>query len=55
VVTDVATGMPIDGVQVTINGLTTTTDAGGQYAFEGLAPGNYVVTFTKAGYNTETR
>lgn len=54
-VTDAATGMPINGVQVSINGLTTTTDANGQYAFEGLAPGNYVVEFSKAGYHTLTR
>lgn len=55
VVTDAATGLPINGVNVTINGLTTTTNANGEYAFEGLAPGSYVIEFSKAGYHTLTR
>jgi len=55
VVTDAETGNPIYGVLVTINGLTTYTDAGGNYGFEGLTPGSYTITFEKDGYETETR
>lgn len=55
VVTDAETGSPIEGVKVTINGQTTYTDSDGAYAFVGLAPGSYTVTFEKAGYETEVR
>jgi len=52
VVTDAETGNPIYGVLVTIDGLTTYTDAGGNYGFEGLTPGGYTLTFEKSGYET---
>lgn len=55
VVTDADTGLPIEGVTVTINGFVTTTNAAGEYAFEGLAPGGYTVTFWKDGYETVVR
>ena len=55
VVTDAETGDPIEGVKVTINGQTTYTDSDGAYAFVGLAPGSYTVTFEKDGYETEVR
>jgi len=55
VVTDADTGYPIEGVKVTINGLVTHTNSSGAYAFEGLTPGSYTITFEKAGYETETR
>jgi len=55
VVTDADTGYPIAGVMVTIDGLVAYTDAGGNYAFEGLTPGSYTITFEKEGYETITR
>ena len=55
VVTDAETGSPIEGVKVTIDGLTTYSDSLGRYAFEGLTPGSYTITFEKDGYETEVR
>lgn len=55
VVTDAETGYAIEGVKVTIDGLTTYTDSLGQYAFEGLTPGTYTITFEKEGYETVVR
>lgn len=55
VVYDAETGYPIEGVKVTIDGLVTYTNASGAYAFEGLTPGTYTITFEKDGYETEVR
>lgn len=55
VVTDADTGVPISGVKVTIDGLSTYTNASGEYGFEGLEPGAYTIIFEKAGYETLTR
>ena len=55
VVVDAETGSPIPAVKVTIDGLVTYTDSLGQYAFSGLTPGSYVVTFEKDGYETLVR
>lgn len=55
IVTDAETGYPIEGVKVTIDGLTTYTNASGAYAFEGLTPGGYTITFEKEGYETVTQ
>ena len=55
VVTDAQTGYPLSGVKVTIDGLTTYTDASGNYGFTGLSPGSYTITFEKEGYETVTR
>ncbi|MBA7629995.1 hypothetical protein ES703_37503 [subsurface metagenome] len=52
VVTDTETGLPIAGVKVTIDGLTTYTNADGSYGFTGLTPGSYTITFEKEGYET---
>lgn len=52
VVTDVETGYAIQGVKVTIDGLITYTDSLGRYAFSGLSPGSYTITFEKEGYET---
>ena len=52
VVTDAETGSPLSGVKVTIDGLTTYTDASGNYGFTGLTPGSYTITFEKEGYET---
>lgn len=54
VVTDAETGYPLEGVKVTIDGSVTYTDASGAYAFEGLAPGTYTITFEEDGYETVT-
>ena len=53
-VTDAETGDPTEGVKVTIDGLVTYTDASGRYAFEGLGPGSYTITFEKDGYEPAT-
>ena len=50
VVTDAETGFPISGVKVTLDGLVAYTDSGGAYAFVGLSPGGYTITFEKEGY-----
>ena len=58
-VTD-GSGAPVGGVSITasngaIIGQTISVDAGGEYSLAGLpAPGNYVLTFSKEGYQTET-
>ena len=49
-VTDALTGEPIAGVLVTLNGLEVYTDAGGNYAFTDLEPGEYRLEFSKEGY-----
>jgi len=53
-VTDAITGSPISGVLVSLNGLQVYTDAGGNYIFEDLDPGEYVLQFSKDGYETVT-
>ncbi len=55
VVTDAETGYPLEGVRVSINGLTTYTNGSGYYGFEELTPGSYTITFEKEGYETEVR
>ncbi len=52
VVSDAVTGEPISGVLVTLNGIETLTDAGGNYIFEDLDPGEYALQFSKEGYET---
>ena len=54
-VTDADTGSRLRGVKVTIDGLVAYTGSLGQYAFEGLAPGGYTISFEKAGYETVVR
>lgn len=51
-VTDAVTGNPLLGVLVTLNGLEVYTDAGGNYIFEDLDPGEYVLQFSKENYET---
>ena len=51
-VTDAVTGYPVPGVLVSLNGLTVYTDAGGNYIFEDVDPGEYVLQFSKDGYET---
>ncbi|MBA7552435.1 hypothetical protein ES705_44996 [subsurface metagenome] len=51
-VNDAATGEPISGVLVTLNGLEVSTDAGGNYIFEDLEPGAYEGSASREGYET---
>lgn len=51
-VTDAVTGTPISGVLVSLNGLQVYTDASGNYSFTDLDTGEYVLQFSKAGYET---
>lgn len=53
-VTDADSGQPIQGVRVTLATLETYTGSDGSYAFEGLEPGSYPLTFEKDGYETVT-
>ncbi|MDD5510779.1 MAG: carboxypeptidase regulatory-like domain-containing protein [Dehalococcoidales bacterium] len=55
VVTDSATGAPLQGVSVTMAGTTVTTAADGSYGFTNITPGTYTITFTKSGYTTVTK
>ena len=51
-VTNAITGNPIGGVLVSLNGLEVYTNTGGNYIFEDLDPGAYLLRFTKEGYET---
>ncbi|GAI65123.1 unnamed protein product [marine sediment metagenome] len=51
-VTDAQTGYALQGVKVTLDGLVTYTDSLGRYAFDGLTPGGYTLTFEKSDYET---
>lgn len=51
-VTDAVTGEPIPGVLVSLNGLEIYTDASGNYTFADLEPREYVLQFSKEGYET---
>ena len=55
VVTDTETGYPLSSVKVSIAGLTTYTNANGEYGFTGLNPGAYTIQFSKDGYETLVR
>lgn len=50
VIIDRKTGSPLDGVKISINGITTHTNANGIYLIENLIPGNYLMTLEKEGY-----
>ncbi|MBA7542449.1 hypothetical protein ES705_34770 [subsurface metagenome] len=52
VVTDAITGYPLPGVLVTLNGLEVYTNAAGNYSFEGVETGEYLLQFSKEGYET---
>ncbi len=58
-VTDAATGAPIAGATVTATApsqaATASTDASGSYAFISLEPDTYVVTASKAGYDSQSQ
>lgn len=54
-VTDAVTGYALEGVRVEIAGVFIYTDSSGKYGFTDLTPGNYAITFSKAGYTTLVR
>jgi len=61
-VTDADTGAPLAGVNVTLWDVAETemllsafTDSGGNFSMEHILPGNYVVYFSKDGYETLKR
>lgn len=54
IVTDAETGNPIPDVLVTLDGMQTYTDGGGNYTFTNVDPGEYVLQFSKEGYETAT-
>ena len=54
-VTDAETGLALVRVKVSIDGQVTYTDSSGGYAFVGLSPGSYTITFEKEGYETVIR
>ena len=51
-VIDAVTGQPIAGVLVTLDGMQTYTNNGGNYAFTNLETGAYSISFEKEGYLT---
>ncbi|MBA7536710.1 hypothetical protein ES705_28974 [subsurface metagenome] len=51
-VTDAITGYPLPGVLVTLNGLEVYTNAAGNYSFESVETGEYLLQFSKEGYET---
>ena len=54
VVTDSPTGQPIEGVLVTVNNLSTTSDSLGNYILNGIPIGNQEVTAVIEGYYSQT-
>jgi len=46
IVTDADTGTPIEGIEVSLNGLTATTCVKGRYEFLNVEPGTYSLVFT---------
>ena len=53
-VTDAITEEPISGVYITLDGSQGHSDAGGNYIFEDLEPGEYMLQFSKENYETAT-
>ncbi|MGR9072744.1 MAG: carboxypeptidase regulatory-like domain-containing protein [Gammaproteobacteria bacterium] len=57
VVTDAATGLPLEDVTVALSGAdsdTVSTDSSGAYQFTGVVPGGVMLHASKAGYSTAT-
>jgi len=56
-VTDLVSGLPIQGVTVTCNGClvsSATTNSSGNFTFGDIAPGTYSLTFSDTGHVTQT-
>ncbi len=50
-----ANGVPMANAHLRLsNGMTTTTDANGNFEFDGLAPGDYTITVSRDGYADTT-
>ena len=49
-ITDIETGLPIEGVSIFTNGETVTSDASGLYVFENFERGDYTLEFSVEGY-----
>lgn len=54
-VTDIHSGLPLEGVKVAFNELITYTSSQGAYEFRDLDPGAVTVIFEKEGYETVSR
>jgi len=46
--------LPVEGVTVTVEGVSATTDANGQYVIEGAPSGFHLMTAEKSGYHSQT-
>ncbi len=55
IVSDVSTGNPIEGANVTTNGYFDITDANGHYNISSVPAGTYTVTASKDGYESASR
>ena len=55
VVTDSPTGQPIEGVLVTVNNLSTTSDSLGNYILNGIPVGNREIVAVLEGYYSQTK
>jgi hypothetical protein len=53
-ITDVETGLPLEGVSIVSNDETVTSDANGIYVFEGFERGDYTLEFNIEGYFPDT-
>ena len=49
-VTDSVTGVGLAGVTVSMGGISVTTSSQGQFEILNIDPGEYLVTFSKSGY-----
>jgi hypothetical protein len=54
VVTDSSTGKPISGVGFALNSFTTSSGSSGDYSFNSITPGDYVIALVKDGYESLT-
>ncbi|UCG37252.1 MAG: carboxypeptidase-like regulatory domain-containing protein, partial [Candidatus Bathyarchaeota archaeon] len=54
-VTDEATGHPIDGASIILNGHITSTNSEGYYNISDIAPGNYTVSVAATGYMSDSK
>ena len=52
IVTFRETGAPLEGVKVSVDGITTYTNASGEYSISNQSPGSYTMTLEKEGYET---
>jgi hypothetical protein len=53
-VTKLSNGTPVEGANISLGSLSTTTGSDGTYSITGILVGNYLVTCNALGYNIET-